>query len=145
MALSVQLSCWSSGFEILSIEHNQIAQLLYRCKFGFLIIVLPHRFTGFLESLATELMDTCHPLNVVLRGRIPQGFCNWPVCSRVVAIICKEWCHLDCGMERVVVGILCHCQHFFPIILFIIAVVSEITLYRLVHSIRLSFSLWMKG
>jgi len=145
MKFSVQLPCWSPGFEVLPIEHNQIAWLVYWCRFGSPIMVLLHYFAGFLKSLATELMNTCHQLNVVLGSRISRGFCSWPVCSKVIAIICKEWCHPDRGMERVIVGILCHKQHLLPIILFVIAVIPEIAFQSLVYSFRLSIGLGVKG
>ena len=127
MEFNVQLSGWPPGFEVPSIEHNQIAWLVNWHRFGFLIVVFPHCFAGLFESLTTKLMNTCHPLNVVLRSGIPRGFGSWLVCSRLIAKICKEWCHFNCGMEGIVIGIFCHWQHFSPIILFVIAAVSELT------------------
>jgi len=142
---SIQLPCWSPGFEVLSIKHDQIAWLVCRCGFGFLILVLPHYFAGFIKSLATELMNAGHQLNMVLRSRIMRGFCSWLVCSRVIAIVRTEWCHFDCGMERIVEGIFCHWQHFFPIILLVIAVISTIAFQCLVYSFCLSIGLGIKG
>ena len=92
-----------------------------------------------------ELMNTCHPLNVVLGSGIPRGFCSWPVCLRVITIICEEWCYFYSGMEGVVVGIFWHRQHFFPIIRFIITVVSETVFQCLVHTFHLSVGLRMTG
>jgi len=145
MEFSIQLSCWPSGLEVPSMKHDQIAWLLYWRRFGFLVIVFPHCFAGPFESLMTQLMQTCHLLNVVVGSGIPRVFCSWPVCSRVLTIFCKAWCHLECGMEGVVIGIFCHWQHFFPIILFVIAIISEITLQCLVDSFCLSIGLGMKG
>jgi len=142
---SIQLLCWSSSFDVLSIEHNQIAWLIYWCRFGFHIMVLPLSLTGILKSLLTELIKTCHPLNIVMRRRISRGFYSWPACSKVIAIVRKEWCHFNCGMERVVIGKLCHWQHFFQIILFVIAVISKIAFQCLVCFFCLSIGLGMKG
>ena len=145
MEFGIQFSCWSPGLEVFPIKHNHIAWFVCLCRFRFLIIVLSHCFTGFFKSLTTELIYTCHPLNVVLRIRITQRLCSWPICSRVIAIVCKALCHLDHGLEGIIVSVLCHWQHVFPILLFIIAVVSEVTFQCFVYSLRLSISLWMKG
>jgi hypothetical protein len=145
MEFHVQLPSWSAGFEILSIQHNQITQLVYWRILRILDLVLPEYSGGFLNSLTAELMTTCHPLNSVPEGRISQGFCNNAVSSRVVPMIRKECCHHEHGMEGVVVGIFCHHQHCFPIISFVVEIVSQITLKCLVYPVHSSVSLTVKG
>jgi hypothetical protein len=144
MELGIPLSCRFSCFEVFAISHNQIASVIFCCWFDLLIMVLCHCSGEFSKSLMTEIVNTCHPLNSVLRSSIPEGFGSCPIEFRVIAINYDWCCHLDWDIGGVIAGILCHLLQCFPIVPTIIAIVVEVTLQWLVYSFGVYIGFEMK-
>ena len=141
----VQFSAGSFCLNVSSVQHYSIPFLQPRSFSPGSVPIFRHSILRSFQPFSCFIMYRGYPARIEVRPRISRYCFRWPVCARVVSVIGIEGAEVRGRVRGVVVRELGKWKKFRPIVLLVVAILSEVGFQHLVYVLCLSVGLEVEG